>query len=36
MILTTGRTPFALEDIVVGQGTVVVVNAPGDRATFLT
>ena len=34
VILTTGRTPFALEDIVVGQGTVVVVNAPGGRATF--
>ena len=34
VILVTGRTPFALEDIVVGQGTVVVVNAPGGRATF--
>ena len=34
VILLTGRTPFALEEIVVGQGTVVAINAPGGRVSF--
>lgn len=34
VIIRTGRTPLTLEDVRVGNGTVVIVNEPGGRTTI--